>query len=429
MMQKPVCAVIIPLPEGQKAPPHKALASIKEADDGAVFSSLHVIAAEFCGNPARMRNAAAAKALAGGAEWILYLEDEKLARHAFHLLAPALQNYDVIWGALGIEDDSGNVKIPKITRLACRDMPGLHHMALQWWVGKTHMISAATARAIKFDSGSGAAWYADYMLRLWGRYNCLKTAQGLSIASALPPVGTADKKRLIEDLAATPRFISFACGTREIKLPYTGRNPALEREQLRGVFYEQGDLDALRAFIKPGGVIVDVGANTGNHTVFFAAILKAKKVIPIEPNPATIGFLKSTLEANGLANVDLSLYGIGVGAVSATAQITTGRRGHLGTATLQPGTGKIRVEPLDDLIKERVDLLKIDVESMEVEVLEGARQLILRERPVILIEVVDENIMSFLDMTQKLGYKTQMIFADHGYANYLLLPGAREGGG
>ena len=35
--------------------------------------------------------------------------------------------------------------------------------------------------------------------------------------------------------------------------------------------------------------IVDVGANTGNHTLFFASVMQAERVIPIEPHPARSG--------------------------------------------------------------------------------------------------------------------------------------------
>ncbi len=429
MLARSVCAVIIPLREGETEPPQTTLGSVARADDGRVFSSLKVIAAPFAPSPAQMRNAAVARALDAGAEWIFILEDAQIHPDAFTCLAPALENYQAIWGALWLESQDNGMQIPKITRLACRDMPEFHHMALEWWVGRSHMLSARAARETCFKEPEGGGWYGDYLLRLWGRFKCLKTAQGLTIDTALTPVAEADKARLLDDLARERRFITFAYEGRQIKLAYSGRNPALEREQLRGLFYEQGDLNALRAHVKPGAVIVDVGANTGNHTVFFAAVLKAEKVIPIEPNPVSIGFLKAVVTANRLANVDLSRLGVGVGARLSSARLHTGRRGHLGTASLLAGDGDIPVRTLDTLIEERVDLLKIDVESMEVEVLEGARELIMRDRPLILVEVADENIMSFLDMTQKVGYKTEEIFADHGYSNYLLIPGAKAGHG
>ena len=425
MSVRDLCTVIIPSGEAQGTPAQAALDSVARLDDGAVFSSIEVIAAPFCPDPADMRNRAIASALGAGADWIFFLEDERMHPGAFHGLAPALETYDAIWGALWVDDGHGEMNIPKITRLACRDMPEFHHMALQWWVGRSHMVSARAARKTPFQMVNGGGWYADYMLRLWGYFNCLKTAQGLTINSALTSLGANDRERLLQDLDRERRFISFPCEGRQVRLPYTGRNPALEREQLRGMFYEQKDLNALRTYVKPGAVIVDVGANTGNHTVFFAAVLKVKTVIPIEPNPVSCGYLKDTVRANGLENVDLSRLGIGVGARAGMAQIETGRRGHLGTATLQTGGGTIRVERLDRLITEKIDVLKIDVESMEIEALEGARDLIMRDRPLILIEVVDENIMSFLDMTQKLGYKTEKIFADYGYSNYLLIPGAK----
>ncbi len=427
MTKKPVCAVIIPLGEGEATPPAAALASIERCDDGYVFAAIHTIPAAWNPDPAKMRNAAVAKALAGGADWIFFLEDGQLCDGAFTQLAPAMQNHQVIWGAQWVIDGEGGKSIPKISRFTCHDRPDFFHMVLHWWVSRSHMISAAAARDTPFRNIAGGAWYGDYLLRLWQGFSCLKTAQGITIAAELAAPSDADNELLIKDLAITPRFISFPYCNRRIKLVYTGKNPAIERVQLRGVFYEQDDLNTLVQYVKPGAVIADIGANTGNHSIFFATVLAAKKIIALEPNPTSIFFLKEAIIANGLDNIDLSKLGIGIGAVETTARISTGRRGHLGSATLNTGSGDVPVMPLDMLVEEKLDLLKIDVESMEIDVLIGAQNIIRRDRPVILVEVVDENITSLLDIIVRLGYKIEKIFADHGYSNYLLVPGASEG--
>jgi hypothetical protein len=60
-----------------------------------------------------------------------------------------------------------------------------------------------------------------------------------------------------------------------------------------GQFYEPDVLMKIREIHLPGTIIIDVGANIGNHTVFFAAILGAP-VLAIEPLVPTMSCSRST---------------------------------------------------------------------------------------------------------------------------------------
>src|SRR5688572_29804506 len=66
-------------------------------------------------------------------------------------------------------------------------------------------------------------------------------------------------------------------------------------------FYEGDVLRYLAHMARPGGVIVDVGANIGNHAVFFAAYM-AELVIAMEPAPELAALLRRNLEANAVEN-------------------------------------------------------------------------------------------------------------------------------
>lgn len=428
MPQPPNCAIVIISPPGSDAPDDAVLRSVQAADDGRVFARLLPIPV-----PCRQGRAAAWRqglqdGAASGADWVFLLDaGERLHPEAMHLLAPALAGYDVLWGALEVEDAAGNWAAPRISRFAARTGPEFFHMALRWWVGGSLLIRAAAAQELGKALGEGEGWFAAALLHLWASARCLKACMPLTRAAELPEVPAADRAVLVDELARNPRFIEIPFGNETLKLPYSGRNPALEREQLRGMFYEQADLMSLRALVPEGATIVDIGANTGNHTLFFAKVLKAGRVIPFEPNPDTVGFLKAMITANGLTNVDTSQLGIALGAAEGRADISTGRRGYLGTARMKAASaGDVPVRPLGTLVREKVDLLKIDVEDMEVDVLSGAEALIMRDRPLLMLEIMDENILPILDITKRLGYTVRDIFADFDYANYLLMPGAAE---
>ena len=426
----PFCLVALLAGPGETGPDQQSVAAAERAAARCPHGEVIIRAGPGGGNRSGetgQRNGAIEAAKQAGAEWILFVEPgERLAGDVFHMLAPAMGAYDAVFGGLELTGGDTPVMAKKSLYTGGTFLDACH-MLLNWWMGGSHVVRTHAAAAIGFRASAGPAWSADYILRLWNGYNCLKTAQGLTGAAELPAVSADDRAYVIGELARQKRFIVFTHGTREIHLPFTGRNPTLERVQMRGLFYEQRDLEALKDEIAAGAVIVDVGANTGNHTVFFAAIMGAARVVPVEPNPAAIDFLRETVRVNGLANVDLSKLGVGVGSASGAARLDEGRRGFLGTATLTAGEdGDIPVRRLDELIDTPVDLIKIDVESMEIDVLDGAEKLIDRSRPKIMIEVRDENIDLFCEALSRIDYRVKTVFADQGYANYLIVPA--EGG-
>ncbi len=429
MRAQEILAVIIPQVTETDADCQQALASAKDLERTALINHIEIIKIQQPdASPPEIYNAGIDRARELDATWILFLKaNEMVEPNALTFLGPVMDSYDGLWGGIHLITPEGTREIAKLSQMSSSDIVRNYHTALHWWIGKSHFIRTETASELRFDAQKGGAWYGDYLTRLWQSKKSLKSAQPLTaIAGELPILSQDDRDFMLVKLETEPAFMSFYHHNHEIHLPYTGRNPTLERVQLRGLFYEQSDLHVLKDHIHPGAICVDVGANTGNHTVFFAKVLGAKTVIPVEPNPATIPVLKRTIDKNRLSNVDTSKLGIGVGRASGRFDIETGRRGYLGTARLNPNIdGSIPVEPLDALLTEPVDLLKIDVEMMEIDVLEGARHLIENNQPVLLIEVQDENINALLVILDNLRYRIENVFPDQGYANYLALPGMK----
>ena len=126
------------------------------------------------------------------------------------------------------------------------------------------------------------------------------------------------------------------------------------------------------------------------------------KVIVIEPNPATFEILKANIALNHLdSRVDASYLGIGLSNTWARA-VTITPAGNLGGARLHLSEEQsgLRVVPGDALLfKHRVDFLKIDVEGMEIDVLEGLKRTIAEQRPRIFIEVDNSNVGKFFEWT------------------------------
>ncbi len=193
-------------------------------------------------------------------------------------------------------------------------------------------------------------------------------------------------------------------------------NLGLASYHVNGLLYEAAELEHCRALVAPGAAIVDVGANIGNHLVYFAKVLKARIVVPVEPHPDAIAQLLDNIALNGLDCVDTSCLGRGAGEARARFRLVEGV--DLAQAALAPSeAGEVEVAPLDELIAVPVDFIKIDVERGELGVLKGARGLIARHRPLMLVEVADANLEGFRGLLDELGYAVQAEFPHRGYRN------------
>lgn len=158
----------------------------------------------------------------------------------------------------------------------------------------------------------------------------------------------------------------------------------------------------LLAAVEDAGLVVDVGANLGNHSLFWSACT-GRTVVAIEPNPALLPLLTENLRRN----VEAGRYHVvagGAGAEPALARLRLASRAPdqygLAGVEIDPqlspgGPGVFEVQPLTEWLRRLelsqvpVRLLKIDVEGNELAVLDGAAPILHRDRPEILAEAAD----------------------------------------
>ena len=371
------------------------------------------------------RIAAVKLARDAGADWMIALAPgEGIPDDAFELAAPGLGLYDAIFGAAHVR--GSEEAVVRLSRLAFDQAERLPHALLNWWMPDAHLIRTDVASKVlaRVAKKTGSNGKLDYLFDLWGSARCMKSAQPLLELEADPqPLGAEGRDVVLQRLVDEPVFLPIVHGDAVYHLPYTGRNAGMEREQSRGLFFEAMELEELRKAVKPGAHVVDVGANTGNHTIFFAGPMKAASVLPFEPLPAAADALRAGVARNGLENVDLSRLGIGVADGEGRATLMFSGRGGLGATSLEPDpSGEISVATLDSMVSGRVDLLKIDVEGMEMAVLAGSQQLIRRWKPLIFIEIANRNTPALMEWLSDADYKVTRIFTDKGHANYLLAP-------
>lgn len=189
---------------------------------------------------------------------------------------------------------------------------------------------------------------------------------------------------------------------------FTINNPddVIQSEHFAGRFYEPEELAIMRRRFPMGGRFLDIGANVGNHALYMAKFLRARHIVLIEPNPLAIPLLESNIFLNGIERVcDRRHIGLGLSDGKAErAFIRTGQN-NLGGARVKEGEGDIPLCAGDDLFRgERFDLVKIDVEGMEMKVLAGMSAFLHDARPPIFIEVDRRNYGAFETWLTEAGY-------------------------
>lgn len=155
--------------------------------------------------------------------------------------------------------------------------------------------------------------------------------------------------------------------------------------------WAQQEIDLLRAFISPGDTVVDAGAYLGTHTRAFSERVGPDGLVyGFEPNPGSFSVLQRNAQAAPMNNIHL--FNLGIGAMSESRALYVDDSLHnrasatmTGRADLDVAT--VRVRALDDMGIARVNLMKVDVEGMELQLLRGAEQTITRDNPIIFLEI------------------------------------------
>ena len=175
--------------------------------------------------------------------------------------------------------------------------------------------------------------------------------------------------------------------------------------------YEKGVLGFMQDYLQPGEVFVDIGANIGLMSIFAAKCIgNTGHVHAFEALPKTAGILQENIDINACTNI--TIHGFALGAENGTATIYENPQVNRGGASLVVNDGsegtQISVKKLDDVYPKEapISMVKIDVEGYEPMVLEGARNTLLRCRPIVIIEVssaVSEASIGALNQIRALG--------------------------
>ena len=147
---------------------------------------------------------------------------------------------------------------------------------------------------------------------------------------------------------------------------------------------------------------LDIGANIGNHSLFFSQYFSS--VYAFEPNPVTYELLKiNSTYVSKIKNIIPYCYGLSDKTKNVTLKVNPNNIGNSKIVfedNLRVNYSNqitIKVEKADNLsfLKDsNIGLIKIDVEGHEFFVLKGAEEIIRNNKPIIIFEQLAEEIFN-----------------------------------
>jgi len=190
--------------------------------------------------------------------------------------------------------------------------------------------------------------------------------------------------------------------------------------------HEKYQTELFRELVKPGMIVVDIGAYNGYYTLIAAELLEGRGwVYAFEPEPNNFQLLVKNIQINDYTNIT---------AVRRALSNKNGKirlfidRINLGSPSLaeenvEESVGFVEVETVTldgffrDVVKDtRIDLLKMDAQGAEGLIVEGARKILKETNPKIIMEFWPYGLRNLtadpsrlLDELQSYGFKVKVI--------------------
>lgn len=138
--------------------------------------------------------------------------------------------------------------------------------------------------------------------------------------------------------------------------------------------------------------LIDVGANIGNHALFFSCYFK--EIIAFEPNPTALKLLETNIFLNQTKNIHV--IPVGLSSESDTLPFfenpeNLGGSGFNLENSHATVSKQLDVEKGDTLLyrdfkSSSIGIIKLDIEGFELHALQGLKQTLIRHQPIILFE-------------------------------------------
>tara|TARA_B100001250_G_scaffold338189_1_gene305206 strand:+ start:214 stop:1140 length:927 start_codon:yes stop_codon:yes gene_type:complete len=190
-------------------------------------------------------------------------------------------------------------------------------------------------------------------------------------------------------------------------------------------FYEEGEMSIVKNLLSKihktnkNYTFIDIGANLGNHSVYFSDIFS--EIHAFEPNP----IIFKVLNANSELNNKIKTYNVGLGDEE-TTELLKINESNAGASHVRKyyqnsfpkfqtnqDDIEIRITKLDNYIDsfENLSYIKLDIEGMEYLALKGAEEIIKRFKPIIQFELLQQDVPrpEIINFLEKYNYSIYQI--------------------
>lgn len=205
--------------------------------------------------------------------------------------------------------------------------------------------------------------------------------------------------------------------------------------------FEKDVQDVCAHYVFPGSFVIDIGANIGLHSLFFASLAREGVVLAFEPSLETFSILAANVK--GVSNIvplnlalsdSKDILDFYVASDNAYSSLKDTKRKQINSIQ------KVFCIDLDGFLQglnvARIDFVKIDVEGFEYSVLAGMQSTIARYHPTVLCEIYkgtnsNQDPEKTVDMMKCSGYRTFVLKEgklseyerhDDEFYNYLFVP-------
>lgn len=181
----------------------------------------------------------------------------------------------------------------------------------------------------------------------------------------------------------------------------------------RGIYIYRENYELLlkncHTLIKKDDIVLDVGANQGIFTLAFSKLTGPNgKVLSIEPFDKMVKLIKSNILINSLANIKIlttvvsdkegyESLDFGGGIVSASIVRNFSKNSKIA----------IKATTIDTITKDfnKINFIKLDIEGAELKALNGAKQTLHNDKPILSIEVDSNSFDEINEFLKPFGYE------------------------
>jgi len=154
--------------------------------------------------------------------------------------------------------------------------------------------------------------------------------------------------------------------------------------------YSEGECEVFRQLVRPGWTLLELGANIGAHTVCLAKLVGPRgRVIAFEPQRVVFQTLCANVALNDFQNVECHQQAVGgkSGSVIMPRMDYTKEFNFAGISVGMTSEGElVSLTTVDELELKACHFIKVDIEGMEEQALQGASETIRRFKPFLYLE-------------------------------------------